>query len=189
MLSAHSAEALFAPSPKFAASAYVIYDCLAAALRLPRAASKCPPVYAGVWGQYGLAECSWQENGWRKMGLNPVVGARFVTETVTSFQAACEHIFPEGKYDGFYLFDDEDDGWCEQPASADVVCIRCATATSAGRHTLIKENAKVTREDRDGYVLPPFAAVTLVSIQHTWRVRRQTMRCRLFTCEVTFDLF
>ena len=185
VLSSNAGEALFTPSPKFASAAYAMYDALAAIIRQPRASSIAPPVYSGLLGHYGLAEKSW-ENGWRKLCLDPVVGTRLVTESVSTMQAACERNFPEGKYDGIYEFDEEDGS--SHLASTDVVCIRCVADNSAGRHNLFREIVKGTREDRDCYVLPPFAVVTLLSVQHKWRVRRQTMRCRLFTCEVTFDI-
>ena len=189
VLSSNAGEAVF--SPRFAATAFAMYDAMAAVIRQPRASAVSPPVYSGLSGQYGLLECPWEQDGWRNLTVEPRVGMRFVTSGTSCFRAACEHIFPDGKYDGIYdMFEDEDEqALVQRRLSTDVVCIRCAAPSSVGRHNLFKEIVKGTRQDRESWVLPPFAVVTLVSIQHKWRVRRQTMRCRLFTCEVTFDMW
>ena len=68
-------------------------------------------------------------------------------------------------------------------------CTPGAPNDRRGRHNLIREvTEQSTRAQPGSYALPPYAVVTLLSVQDTWRVRRQTMKCRLFTCAVTFDL-
>ena len=112
---------------------------------------------------------------------------RFVTRRSHSLFAAGSESFPVGRTDGLYMHD-ADSGEAIL-LSSNVVCIRSAPNDRSGRHNLIPEvTERPTRADPGAFCLPPYAVVTLVSVQDRWRVRRQTMKCRLFTCEVSFDL-
>ena len=176
---------LFAPLASLAASSYAVYDALSTMARLDSTAKIAPLVYKSLKGEYGLTEL---DESWRVM-LNDDcrVGCRFVTGRWQSFAGACEDSFPDGRTDGIY------EGHFETGESEFmgdiVVCIQNTENDGCGRHNLIREVGEVaTRKESACFALPPYAVVTVRSVRDSWRVRRQTMKCRLFTCTVTFDL-
>ena len=147
-------------------------------------------MYCALTGEYSLSEL---DASWLTLLSDPPIGTRFVTEHMLECsQPACETIFPDGKGDGIYqssefgLQDGEDSVF----ACKDVVCIRSRPNDACGRHNLIKEpDTTASRSATPPYTMPPYAIVTLCSVQHTWRVRRNTMKCRLFTCEVCYEVW
>ena len=182
VLGVNAHEALFSPRPHLAASSYVYYDALSTMARLKTATAIAPPVYTNLKGQYGLTEL---DDGWTTL-RHMSVGERFVAKCSHTFQASGENCFPDGRADGYYMRDE--DGELIY-LSDDVVCIRSAPNDSCGRHNLIREvGEKPSRQEPGCWAMPPFAVVTLISVQDSWRVRRQTMKCRLYTCVVSFDL-
>ena len=185
LLGTNGEEVLFAPHLALAASSYAYYDALSTMARLAAAAAISPPVYCGLDGQYGLTEVDLSWDVLSKMQ----VGERFVTHRFQSFTVAGESCFPEGKTDGIYMTDVEEAITSISILSSNVVCIRSAKNDRSGRHNLIRDvTTKRTRAEPGFFSLPPYAVVTLLSVQDKWRVRRQQMCCRLFTCEVSFDL-
>lgn len=181
VLTTNAREVLF-ESSRFGASSYFVYDGLSNMARLQRSTPIAPNVYCHLDGAFGLLESGVE---WAAI-KTATVGQKWVTSRVGAYGSACEDNFPDGKDDGYYFASDDS----SKPvlAGRDVVCIRSALDDAGGRHNLIKELGTInTRKQGACFVLPPAAVVTLVSVQHTWRVRRQTMRCRLFTCEVAFE--
>jgi hypothetical protein len=178
-------EMLFAPVPDLAASSYAYYDALSAIARLGSASALAPPVYSNLYGQYGLEEL---DESWRNLFSGALaVGRRFVTRRAHTFVSANAAMFPDGKTDGVY----QEDIYTGESTlcSHDVVCIRSMPNDGGGRHNPIREaGVKHARYDGACFALPPFTVVDVLSVQNTWRVRRQAMSCRLFTCAVTFDL-
>ena len=185
VLSTNASESVFQEGREFAASAYAVYDGLSWMARLQDASHIAPLAYAGLSGAYGLDE----DESWNVL-KTAVVGQRWRIARVGVFSTACEEAFPDGRDDGFYSSDlDVDETFRSMCQSRDVVCVRSARNDRSGRRSMIKELGNFnSRRDGQCYVLPPAAVVTLTSVQHVWRVLRQTMRCRLFTCEVVFDL-
>ena len=197
---------------RFPAVAYTVADALAMAGHLQSSAA--PPVYAPLTGQYSLTQA---DPAWRvvlryiEAGTEPPVGLSFMTQLLLSAEGACDGIFPDGKDDGIYTMDSTpvelDDVQESFPApemwdfagvgvpvlvSGTVVCFRSARPDGAGRHSLLWEEGG----ERGGgleyhgacYTLPPYAMVTLLSVQKRWRVRNHTMSCRLLTFGVTWDM-
>ena len=176
---------LFAPVPSLAASSYAVYDALGAMARLDLATKIAPLVYISLTGENGLTEL---DGSWRVM-LNDdcQAGCRFVTRRLHTFTPAAESLFPDGKTDGIYESHFETGE--QRFGSEVVVCIHSTQNDRCGRHNLIREVGEVaTRSEPACFALPPYAVVTVRSVQDSWRVRRQTMKCRLFTCDVTFEL-
>ena len=147
-------------------------------------------MYGSILGQYGLGEV---DATWRELLSEPPIGTRIATQDWCFMQPACESLFPDGKCDGLYtpLSDPELEGPEPVWAGADVVCIRSAPNDRCGRHNCVKvpDTSSGARAFTPFYLLPPGAIVTLVSVQDTWRVRRNTMKCRLFTCDVWYDVW
>ena len=167
--------------PEDAVCNYAVYDTLRSMAGL-QGASIAPAAYCGFTGEYGLHEdAEWV------FGLNmdgePEVGRSWVAHRMATFITACEESFPDDLDDGIYHYSGA------TALSSTVVCIQSAPSNSGGRRSLIKEVGSVnTRASGACYLLPPGAIVTLVSVQDTWRVRRKKMRCRLYTCEIVFDM-
>ena len=184
LLGVNGSEVLFSPALAMAASSYAWYDAQSTMARLAATAAIAPPAYTGLGGQYGITEI---DVSWAAL-LEMQVGDRFVSHRFHSFTLASEDSFPDGKTDGIYMFDtDEPASLCL--LSSDVVCIRNFRNDRSGRHNLIRDvTTKRTRAEPGFFTLPPYAVVTLLSVKEKWRVRRQQMRCRLFTCAVSFDL-
>lgn len=182
VITANGAEALF--PYRFPATDCMIYDGFAALARATAAARTSPNVYWHVTGQYGLGE---SDAGWRGLLSEPPVGSSFATADFAELQRACETLFPDDKCDGIY-----GQGFYEDSElyGTDVVCIRSAANDRGGWHNCVQKPDELSsRSHPDVHILPPGAIVTLVSVQHTWRVRRNTMKCRLFTCDVCFEVW
>ena len=192
---------LFANGRKhLAAASYACCDALSCMARLDVNAAIAPTAYIGLDGAYGLAERDGVWNHLLAMDDAAVVGQRFRTARMHTFITACQAHFPDGVTDGIYcdwgdldVPEGEDDlrvpGTNSCLWSHNVVCIRSARNDAGGRHSLIREACTPpSREEGTCYALPPYAVVTVQSVHRKWRVRRQTMACRLITCTVTFDL-
>ena len=110
---------------------------------------------------------------------------------MAALQPAGEDIFPDGHCHGFYSTDSNELGQSSVTlVDSDVVCIRSRPNDGGGRHNALREPGLAgTRRSPTAYILPPFSTVTLLSVQHKWKVRRQTMHCRLFTVEITYDVW
>ena len=75
-----------------------------------------------------------------------------------AFHRAHQAIFPDGCDDGYYHAT-LNQGLSQPPVfiSRDVVCIRCAPNDSSGRHNMIKDLNVTSRDEPQGWRMPPFA--------------------------------
>jgi len=183
--------ALGRPVP-FPASVWAVCDALAAAA-LRQSGPAPPHLYSPLslppeaWGT-GPGCLLEEDAAWGAL-LRRKAKAGLTLRTRSFVNAEEASRYALGSGEGFLIHNDES----ETPVHAsEVVRFVNRRADARGFHSLIQDAPGEGLRSRSGpgYTLPPFATVVLerVDAPGEWRLYGKEMRCRLFTCSVTYSL-